>query len=74
MKKSGIMKYKMQLALMTLVFFCLNLIPFSNVWVNADTKELQKIKEVNTYLKIEVKKLSLLPYSYEYMGWGVFML
>ena len=44
MKKSGIMKYKMQLALMTLVFFCLNLIPFSNVWVNADTKELQKIK------------------------------
>ena len=44
MKKSGIMKYKMQLALMTLVFFCLNLVPFSNVWVNADTKELQKIK------------------------------
>ena len=48
MKKNGIMKYKMQLALMTLVFFCVSLVSFSNDISNALAETNLKSPVINS--------------------------
>lgn len=44
MRKKGIMKYKWQISLMTLVLFCLSLVPFPSGIVKAETNNTQKVK------------------------------
>lgn len=48
MRKKGVIKYKWQIALMTLVFFCLNLVPFPNAFVDVLAETILKSPIINS--------------------------
>ena len=48
MKKSGALKYKWQISIMTLVFFCLSLVPFPNGFTDALAETILKSPVINS--------------------------
>lgn len=48
MRKKGVIKYKWQIALMTLVFFCLSLVPFPNGFVDVLAETILKSPIINS--------------------------
>ena len=48
MRKNGILKYKWQISIMTLVFFCLSLVPFPDTFVNTLAEAIIKSPIVNS--------------------------
>ena len=48
MKKKGALKYKWQISIMTLVFFCLSLVPFPNGFVDALAETILKSPVINS--------------------------
>lgn len=48
MRKNGILKYKWQISIMTLVFFCLSLVPFPDAFVNTLAEAIIKSPIVNS--------------------------
>ena len=48
MKKKGALKYKWQISIMTLVFFCLSLVPFPNGVVDALAETILKSPVINS--------------------------
>ena len=48
MKKNGVLKYKWQISIMTLVFFCLSLVPFPNGFTDALADTILKSPVINS--------------------------